>query len=206
MPSICQSWCILFQLSPLWVTTRIMPEVLHLIGNIISLLMIFSLFHLLTVDEKRVTVSKTGVVPIIPLVLSPPYHHQVLLWRSSVVLFFLSKNCLAPHRLFFYHRPPCFSQHLCSPLLLVSPNLCEKESCSKSERTLSQIFVQHKRTPAEEMIKESLSPHWVPSGIIEPCHLCNWILLSNFCKEKHVSIEHDDKRLLTKGLLLFKLW
>ena len=67
-------------------------------------------------------------------------------------------------------------------------------------------FVQHKRTPAEEMIKESLSPHWVPSGIIESCHLCNWILLSNFCKEKHVGIEHDDKSFLTKELLLFKLW
>ena len=81
-------------------TMGIMPEVLHLKGNIISLLMVFSLFHLLTVDEKRVTVSKTGVVPIIPLVLSPLYFHQVLLWRSSVVHFFLSKNCLAPHRLF----------------------------------------------------------------------------------------------------------
>ena len=40
------------------------------------------------------------------------------------------------------------------------------------------------KTPAEQMIKEGLSLHWVPSGIIESCHLCNWILFSNFCKEK----------------------
>ena len=45
-------------------------------------------------------------------------------------------------------------------------------------------FVQHKRTPAEEMIKEGLSPHWVPSGIIESCHLCNWTVLCEFLQGK----------------------
>ena len=86
--------------------------------------------------RKGKKLSKAGFFLIIPLVLS---HQEVLLWRSSVVLLSLSKNCLAPQRLFFYHRPHYFSQHLCSTLPLVSPNLCDRESCSKSERTISQI-------------------------------------------------------------------
>ena len=71
-------------------------------------------------------------------------------------------------------------------------------------------FVQHKRTPAEQMIEESLSPHWVPSGIVESCHLCNWIVLYDFfCKERTWWQELSDKRIATvrtNGGLGGRLW
>jgi len=56
----------------------------------------------------------------------------------------------------------------------VSQPLRQRKLFKIRKNNLANTFslVQHKRTPAEEMIKEGLSPHWVPSGIIESCHLC----------------------------------
>ena len=180
-----------------------LPEVLHLIGNITW--WSFFLFHMLTVDEKGETVFKNSLALITPLVLSPPYHHQVLLWRSSVVLFFLSKNCLPPHRSLFYHRPDYFLQHLWSPLLLLSPTLCEKESSSKSERKFSQICSHSFNT------KEHLLKRWsrrvclligYPLASLNLATFAFKLYCSNFCRERNVGIEPDDKSFLIKELLL----
>ena len=144
--------------------------------------------------------SKAGLVLIIPLVLFPPYYHQVFLWSSSLDLFSLSKNCLAPHRPFFYHQPHYFSQHLCSTLLLVSPNLCEKESCSKSERIISQICPQSFNT------KEHLLKRWsrrvclligYPLASLNLATFAIELYCANFRKERTWGQELSDKRIAT---------
>jgi len=58
----------------------------------------------------------------------------------------------------------------------VSPNLYEKKSCSKCARTISQksYSFNTQKAPAQEMIDESLSLHWEPSGLIKSCHRFSW--------------------------------
>ena len=61
----------------------------------------------------------------------------------------------------------------------------EKVVQNPKEQSRKYVLISStQKTPAEEMIKESLSPHWVPSGIIESCHLCIQTVLFKFLQGK----------------------
>ena len=73
----------------------------------------------------------------------------------------------------------------------------EKVVQNPKEQSRKHVLIRstQKKTPAEQMIEEGLSPHWVTSGIIESCHLCNWTVL--FKKERTRWQELSDKRITT---------
>jgi len=131
-------------------TMGIMPEVLHLKGNIISLLMVFSLFHLLTVDEKGEQFQRQASFPLFLL---------------SYLRYIFTKFFFEDLQLSSF-----FCQRTASPLTDCSSitNLITSHSI------FAVRFFLCLPTSAEEMIEESLSPHWVTSGNIESCHRFSW--------------------------------
>merc|ERR550525_2130460 len=97
--------------------------------------------------RKGKTLSKAGLFPIIPLVLSPPYYHKFFCEDLQLSSFFCKRTA--------------------SPLT-------DHFSITNLITIIAVCFFSCLPTSAEKMIEESLSPHWVTSGIIKSCHRFSW--------------------------------